>query len=36
MLKLFENKVLSKLFWPKKEEETGGRRKLHNNEFYDM
>jgi hypothetical protein len=31
-LRVFENRVLSRIFGPKRDEVTGGRRKLHN--FY--
>jgi hypothetical protein len=29
-LRVFENKVLRRIFGPKRDEVTGGRRKLHN------
>jgi hypothetical protein len=32
MLRLFENRVLRRIFWPKRDEVTGERRKLHNEE----
>jgi hypothetical protein len=32
-LRVFENKVLRKIFGPKKHEVTGGWRKLHNESF---
>jgi hypothetical protein len=33
---VFENKVLRSLFGPKRDEVTGGRRKLHNEELHDL
>jgi hypothetical protein len=33
---MFENKVLRRIFWPKRDEVTGGRRKLHNKVFRDL
>jgi hypothetical protein len=35
-LRLFENRVLSRIFGPKRDEVTGGWRKLHNEEFHDL
>jgi hypothetical protein len=35
-LRVFENKVLRKIFGPKRDEVTGGRRKLHNEELLDL
>jgi hypothetical protein len=35
-LKVFENKVLRKIFGPKRDEETVGWRKLHNEELHDF
>jgi len=35
-LRVFENKVLRTIFEPKKDEETGEWRKLHNEELIDM
>jgi len=32
--KVFENKVIRKIYGPKKDEETGGLRKLHNDELH--
>jgi hypothetical protein len=32
-LRVFENKVLRRLFGPKRDEVTGERRRLHNKEF---
>jgi hypothetical protein len=32
-LKVFENRVLRRIFGPKRDEMTGGRRKLHNEEL---
>jgi hypothetical protein len=32
-LKLFENRVLRRIFGPKREEVAGGWRRLHNEEF---
>jgi hypothetical protein len=34
--KLFENRVLRKIFGPKKDEVTGKWRKLHNEKLYDL
>jgi hypothetical protein len=34
-LRVFENKVLRRIFGPKRDEVTGGWRKLHNEEFRD-
>jgi hypothetical protein len=33
---VFENKVLMRIFRPKRGEITGGRRKLHNEELHDL
>jgi hypothetical protein len=33
---VFENRVLRKIFGPKRDEVTGERRKLHNEEFRDL
>ena len=33
---MFENKVLKRIFGPKKDEVTGELRKLHNGEFNDL
>jgi hypothetical protein len=35
-LRVFENKVLSRIFGPKRDEVTGGWRKLHNEELHDL
>jgi hypothetical protein len=35
-LKVFENKVLRRIFGPKREEVTGGMRKLHNEELHNF
>jgi hypothetical protein len=35
-LRVFENKVLRKIFGPKRVEVTGGERKLHNEELHDL
>jgi hypothetical protein len=35
-LRVFENKVLRRTFGPKRDEVTGGWRKLHNEEFRDL
>ena len=35
-LKVFENRVLRKVFGPKRDEVTGERRKLHNEELNDL
>jgi len=35
-LRVFENKVLKRIFGPKKDEVTGELRKLHNGEFNDL
>jgi hypothetical protein len=35
-LKVFENTVLRKTFWPKRDEVAGEWRKLHNKELYDL
>jgi hypothetical protein len=35
-LRVFENKVLRRIFEPKRDEVTGGRRKLHNEELRDL
>ena len=36
MLKVFENRVLRKISVPKRDEVTGGWRRWHNVEFYDL
>jgi hypothetical protein len=36
MLRVFENKVLRRIFGPKGDEVTGGWRKLHNEELRDL
>jgi hypothetical protein len=33
---VFENRVLRRVFWPKRDEVTGESRKLHNEEFSDL
>jgi hypothetical protein len=33
---VFENRVLRRKFEPKRDEETGGWRKLHNEEFHNL
>jgi hypothetical protein len=33
---MFENKVLRRIFGPKRDEVTGGWRKLHNGELHDL
>jgi hypothetical protein len=35
-LRVFENKVLRRIFRPKRDEVTGGWRKLHNEELHDL
>jgi hypothetical protein len=35
-LRVFENRVLGRIFGPKKNEVTGGRRKLHNEELHGL
>jgi hypothetical protein len=35
-LRVFENKVLRRIFGPKRDEVTGGRGKLHNEELRDL
>jgi hypothetical protein len=35
-LRVFENKVLRRIFGPKRDEVTGGWRKLHDKEFHDL
>jgi hypothetical protein len=35
-LRVFENRVLREIFWPKREEATGQWRRLHNEEFSDL
>jgi hypothetical protein len=35
-LRVFENRVLSKIFGSKKDEVTGEWRRLHNEELYDL
>jgi hypothetical protein len=35
-LRVFENRVLRRIFGPKRDEVTGKWRKLHNKEFHDL
>jgi hypothetical protein len=35
-LKVFENMVLRRIFGPKRDEVTGERRKMHNEEHHDL
>jgi hypothetical protein len=35
-LRVFENRVLRRIFGPKRDEVTGERRKLHNEELHDL
>jgi hypothetical protein len=35
-LRVFENRVLKRIFGPKRDEVTGGWRKLHNDEFHNL
>jgi hypothetical protein len=35
-LRVFENRVLRRIFGPKRDEVTGGRRKLHNEELHGL
>jgi hypothetical protein len=35
-LRVFENRVLRRIFGPKRDEATGGWRKLHNEEFNNL
>jgi hypothetical protein len=35
-LRVFENRVLRRIFGPKRDEVTGELRKLHNEELYDL
>ena len=35
-LRVFENMVLRRIFWPKRDEVTGEWRKLHNDELNDL
>jgi hypothetical protein len=35
-LRVFENRVLRRIFVPKRDEVTGGRRKLHNEELHNL
>jgi hypothetical protein len=35
-LRVFENRVLRRIFGPKRDRVTGGRRKLHNEELHDL
>jgi hypothetical protein len=35
-LRVFENRVLRRIFGPKRDEVTGEWRKLHNEEFHDL
>jgi len=34
--RVFENRVLRKIFWPKREQVTGEWRRLHNKELYNV
>jgi hypothetical protein len=35
-LRVFENRVLRRIFGPKRDEDTGGWRKLHNEELHNL
>jgi len=35
-LRVFKNRVLRNIFWPKRDKATGESRRLHNNELYDL
>ena len=35
-MRVFENRVLRRIFWPKRDEVTGEWRKLHNEELNDL
>jgi hypothetical protein len=35
-LRVLENGVLRRIFWPKRDEVTGEWRRLHNEELYDL
>jgi hypothetical protein len=35
-MRMFENRVLRRIFGPKRDEETGGWRKLHNEELHKL
>jgi hypothetical protein len=35
-LRVFENRVLKRMFGPKRDEVTGGRRKLHDEELHNL
>jgi hypothetical protein len=35
-LRVFENRMLRRIFWPKRDDVTGERRKLHNDELHDL
>jgi hypothetical protein len=35
-LRIFENRLLRRIFGPKRDEETGGWRKLHNEELHNL
>jgi hypothetical protein len=35
-LRVFENRLLRRIFGPKREEVTGGWRRLHNEELYNL
>jgi hypothetical protein len=36
MMRVFENRVLRRIFGPKRDEVTGGWRKLHNDELHNL
>ena len=36
MLRVFENRVLRRIFWPKRDEVTGERRNLYSEELHDL
>ena len=36
MLQVFENKILRKIFEPKRDDQTGEWRRLHNGELHDL
>jgi hypothetical protein len=35
-LRVFENRVLKRIFGPRRDEVTGGSRKMHNEELHDL